>query len=263
VKRGYQFGFSARRAAMHDVQGRERKARTMVAVLEDYLGDRLGDLRLLNVGGSAGIIDSYLSNHFGNVVGIDIDESAIAHAEKNYTKPNLLFLVGDALNLEFRNGSFDVVICSQVYEHVADAEKMMAEIFRVLQPGGVCYFAASNRIRWNEPHYNLPLLSVLPRSLADIYVKAAGKADHYYEKHYTFWGLQRLVKEFAVHDYTSKIAENPSKYFADYMIKPGSAKAAIAMFILKRLRWLSPGYIWLLEKPGNAPHTGVLQAARR
>lgn len=165
---------------MYDVAARERKARTVVAVLEDYLDRSLKELSLLDIGGSTGIIDNYLSNYFGRVVGIDIDESAIKHAKETYQKKNLEFLVGDAINLQFSNESFDVVICSQVYEHVPDAKKMFNEIFRILKPEGVCYFTANNRLMLNEPHYNLPLLSVIPRPLAHIYIRIAGKGSYYY-----------------------------------------------------------------------------------
>ena len=77
----------------------------------------------------------------------------------------------------------------------------------------------------NEPHYNLPLLSVLPRSLAHLYVKLSGKGDSYYEKHFTYWGLKKLVNMFEITDYTPKILSKPAKYKADYMIKPNSIPA--------------------------------------
>ena len=234
---------------MYDVPARERKARTMVAVLGDYLKLPLNTRRLLNVGGSAGIIDNYLSGHFSSVIGIDIDEPAVKHARNNYAKPNLEFQVADALNLPFSDNAFDVVVCSQVYEHVPDAQKMMDEIFRVLVPGGVCYFAASNRLMWNEPHYNLPLLSVIPRPLAHIYVRLMGRARYYHELHYTYWGLRNLVKSFIVHDYTPKMICDPQKYSIEYMIASGSVKAFIAGFVAEHIIWLCPSYIWLLEKP--------------
>lgn len=248
MERGYQYGFSERGSAMYDADGRKRKARTMVAVLQDHFGSDLANLSLLNVGGSAGIIDNYLADYFGSVTGVDIDAPAIAHARATYSKSNLHFEVGDALNLEFPPESFDVVICSQVYEHVADAKRMMAGIFAVLAPGGVCYFAANNRLMLIEPHYGLPLLSLLPRTIAHVYIRLTGKAGFYYEKHLTYWGLRDLTKSFTVHDYTQKIVRDPSRYFADYMFKPCATKAITARFVTKNLHWLSPGYIWLLEK---------------
>lgn len=234
---------------MYDILSRERKAKTMVAVLEDFLGQPLNNYRLLNVGGSAGIIDNYLADHFFSVIGLDIDEPALMYARNNFAKPNLEFHVGDALNLPFQDNTFDVVVCSNVYEHVPDAHKMMDEIYRVLAPSGVCYFAARNRLMWNEPHYNLPLLSVVPRPLAHIYIRLMGKAHHYHELHYSYWGLRNLVKSFVVHDYTTKMISDPKKYSIEYMIAPGSVKAFIAGFIAKHIRWMCPSYIWLLEKP--------------
>jgi ubiquinone/menaquinone biosynthesis C-methylase UbiE len=234
---------------MYDTLAREQKARTMVAVLENHLQSSLKTLNLLNVGGSTGIIDNYLSDHFGAVASIDIDSAAIHYAQTHFQKDNLQFQVGDALNLEFPDNSFDVVICSQVYEHVPLPQKMMDEIFRVLKPSGVCYFAAGNRLMWNEPHYNLPLLSVLPRPLSHLYVKLTGKAEYYHELHYTYWGLKSLTKRFIVKDVTLEMVLEPSKYHIDYMLPAGTAKAFVSKMFVRYLRWLCPGYIWLLYKP--------------
>ncbi|MCK7597125.1 class I SAM-dependent methyltransferase [Microbulbifer sp. CAU 1566] len=49
--------------------------------------------------------------------------------------------VGDALQLPFANDFFDVVICSEVLEHIPDYQGVLAEINRVLKPGGI--FAAT------------------------------------------------------------------------------------------------------------------------
>lgn len=249
MDRGYQYDFSTLNGAMYDVVGRTRKAETMLRVLADFAGDRLGTLTLLNVGGSAGIIDDHLAQRVGRVVGIDIDANAIRFAQERYQRPNLEFRLGDAMALDYPDASFDAVVCSQVYEHVPDAAKMMREIFRVLKPGGVCYFAASNRLMWNEPHYNLPLLSVLPRALAHRYVRWAGKADHYHELHFSYWGLRRLVAGFRLHDYTRRLAREPVAFGVDYMIPPAGPKHALVNLVATFAFWLMPGYIWLLEKP--------------
>ncbi len=251
MARGYQLDFSKQHPDMFEVQGRERKARTMLAVLQEFRGTSLSGDAVLNVGGSAGIIDNYLSEYVGRVVGLDIDAIAVKHAHDTYRKENLHALVADALRLPFASESFDVVICSHVYEHVPDARKMMAEIDRVLKVGGVCYFAAGNRLAVHEPHYQLPFLSILPRPLAHLYLRALGKGTHYYEKHLTYWGLKSLAGRFRCHDYTAKIIADPRRYQADYMLRPGSRKQAVATLVSSHLNWLTPGYIWLLEKvPG-------------
>lgn len=235
---------------MYNRDGRQKKASTMIHVLSDHFDSSLRDMTLLNVGGSAGIIDEYLSRHFAHVTGIDIDEKAIRYAQANFRKENLRLELGDALDLKYPDDSFDVVICSQVYEHVADANLLMAEMFRVVRPGGVVYFAAGNRIMVNEPHYKLPFLSVLPRPLSHLYMRLAGKGDFYYERHLTYWGLKKLVAKFELLDYTPKILTDPATYDADYMVRPGTLKHKVAAFLSRNLIWLVPGYIWLLKKPG-------------
>ncbi len=248
-QRGYQHNYSSLSESMHDNVLREQKAATMTAVLGDYFSRPLNDLRVLDIGASTGIIDNYLAQHFQSVVGIDIDSKAIEFANNTFNKENLRFCVGDALDTKQTEASFDVVICSQIYEHVPDAPAMMAEIFRVLKPGGVCYFAAGNRIMWNEPHYKLPLLSVIPRPLAHRYVRLSGKADHYHELHLSYWGLKKLVSKFERIDYTKCMLSDPEKFKIDYMTKAGSLKQVTAVTISKMAPWLLPGYIWLLRKP--------------
>ena len=44
---------------------------------------------------------------------------------------------GDALNLPFRDGSFDLVLCNNMLEHVYDVKTAIAEMYRVLQDGGM------------------------------------------------------------------------------------------------------------------------------
>ena len=248
LSRGYQYDFSKNSPYVYDVENRERKARTMVAVLADFLPEPLENYELLNVGGSAGAIDNYLADCFKKVVGTDIDDSAIQHAREVFVKDNLEFQIADALNLPFSNESFDIVVCSHVYEHVPDPVRMFVEIHRVLRPGGVCYFSAGNRLMWNEPHYNLPLLSVLPRPLAHLYIRLAGKADYYHEKHLSYWGLKKLVSAFKRNDYTVRLIDEAGKFHTEYMLPPGSFKTAVARTVSTRAYWACPGYIWVLEK---------------
>lgn len=250
-QRGYQYGFSKFSTAMHDAQGRKRKAVTMVEVLNDYFDVPLSQLHALDMSASTGIIGNYLASYFASVLGMDIDSDAIASANQTHSKGNLRFREGDALNTELPAESVDVVICSQLYEHVPDATKMIDEVFRVLRPGGICYFAAGNRMMWNEPHYRLPLLSVIPRPLAHFYIRLSGKAKRYHELHFSYWGLKRLVRRFELIDYTAKIIRTPGAFKAEYMLPPNSRKLSIARAVAKYAYWLVPGYIWLLRKPGE------------
>ena len=251
--RAYQRNFSEiLPEAMFDSQRREKKAKTMVAVLNDYFRTDLKSFSVLDIGSSTGIIANYLSKYFGKVIGIDIDAPAIKYARDNFIKENLAFEMGDSMTLDFPQNMFDVVICAHVYEHVPDANRLIQEIHRVLRPDGVCYFAAGNRLNIKEPHYNLPFLSVIPRPLAHIYMKIEGKGKFYYEKHLSYWGLKRIVRNFERIDYTERVIANPQFFHADYMIQEDTIKARLARFIVHYVYWLCPSYIWLLRKTAQS-----------
>ena len=251
MKLDYQSNFSSLYpAAAADVEGRRRKARTIAAVFADFFGgwERLKSLRLLDVGAGIGVIDHSLGPYFGEVLGIDIDADAIAGAAQLPALPNVSFRVGDAMQIPVADESFDAVLCAHVYEHVPDAPRLMREIARVLKPGGVCYFAAGNRYQLMEPHYRLPLLSVVPKPVAHVYLRAIGRGRHYYESHLSVGGLRALVRDFTLRDYTRRLIDEPARFEVDYMLRPGSLKHRVASGIGKLAYALVPTYIWLLEK---------------
>lgn len=102
--------------------------------------------RVLDVGCGNGGISLLLAELRPDlqITGIDFEskplEDAAAYATRNGLK-NLAFEQGDAHRLKYENGSFDGVVCQTVLTHVRDAETVIREIARVLNPGGV-FFAA-------------------------------------------------------------------------------------------------------------------------
>ncbi|NCT66718.1 MAG: class I SAM-dependent methyltransferase [Rhodanobacteraceae bacterium] len=250
-RRGYQHDFAENHAEMYSDEGRVRKANTTRLILAEAFSDRLARAEVLNVGCSTGIIDAELAPSVGSLTGIDIDASAIRFAQQSHNAPNLTFQVGDAMNIDAPDASFDIVLCAQVYEHVPDPMRLMSEIERVLKPGGACYFAATNRLNPIEQHYKLPLLSVVPVSWAHHYLQLLGRGDYYYERHMTHGQLRRLVAQFDVEDITLRVLDDPDRYEAGYLF--AGRKLALARFIRRIAYWAFPGYIWLLWKSPGKP----------
>jgi 2-polyprenyl-3-methyl-5-hydroxy-6-metoxy-1,4-benzoquinol methylase len=247
----YQFGYLEHFAEFQLDQARQvRKAEKILSVLEDFYGgpNSLSALTLLDLGCSAGLITRMYSERFLRTVGIDIDIPAVEYAAKNFSSEKLEFVVGDAMNTGFSSGSFDVVTCTHVYEHVPDSSRLMEEIHRILKQGGICHFTAQNRMAVMEPHYGLPFLSMLPKSMAHWYLRILGKGDLYYENHLSLGGLRRLVAEFECHDYTAEIIRDPVQYHATEMLTPGSLKQKIALGVTQTLYFLCPTYVWILKK---------------
>jgi 2-polyprenyl-3-methyl-5-hydroxy-6-metoxy-1,4-benzoquinol methylase len=256
-KRNYQLGYSLLHPEVTDSDSRKRKAETATLVLEYYLGRPLSGLRILDVGGSSGIMAEFMALRGNTVTVIDMDEHAIELAHARATSCSVSYHVADAMSIPFADGCFDAVLCCHVYEHVPDPRRMMAEMHRILRPGGVCYFTAGNRMAWREPHYGLPLLSVLPRALAHHYLRLSRRGTHYHEKHLGLPGLRKLVREFSLNDMTALMLSDPARFRIDYMVKPTGAVRWVAHFIAHYLPVVCPGFIWVLEKSSTqAPRRG-------
>jgi len=247
-QRGDQHGFSELHdKTSYDAANRIRKAETLLSILREEAGEDLSGLRLLDVGASTGYIAEHLATHLGHVTGLDIDDAAIEYAQQSFSRDNLEFRVGDAMQTECETASMDIVVCTHIYEHVPDDRRLMAEIHRVLKPDGLCYFTAGNRFQLMEPHYRLPFLSVIPRVCANWYLRLLGRGKIYYEKHRSLPGLRSLVRDFDITDYTLRAIEEPQHFKTAYMVPPRSLKQRVAAFIVRHLYGLCPTYIWVLR----------------
>jgi ubiquinone/menaquinone biosynthesis C-methylase UbiE len=65
--------------------------------------------------------------------------------------------------LPFTDNSFDVVISDQVFEHVKNYDETLAEISRVLKPGGISLHFFPSRYTPIEPHIYVPLATIIQK----------------------------------------------------------------------------------------------------
>ncbi len=97
-------------------------------MLARWLGELSRDARILDLGCGSGSLRSQLEGR--NVFGVDLDARELART------PALRGVVAMSNRLPFRDGAFDLVISNHSMEHFADAAGAIAEIGRVLAPGG-------------------------------------------------------------------------------------------------------------------------------
>ncbi|WP_298019055.1 class I SAM-dependent methyltransferase [uncultured Dysosmobacter sp.] len=70
------------------------------------------------------------------VIGIDNDASAAEKAREKFAEKGLLFEQMDAAAMDYPDDTFEVVALSNTLHHIEDYGKVLAEMLRVLKPGG-------------------------------------------------------------------------------------------------------------------------------
>ncbi len=260
-ERGEQLAYSELMDKMLDERTRRQKAAKIIAVLRHGLGvSDLSGLVALDVGCSAGFIADELALAGATTHGVDIDEPGLAKAQARFgDRVDFRLARGEAL--PFPDNSLDIVVLNHIYEHVVDPEAVLADIHRVLRPGGVLYLGLGHRWQVIEPHHRLPFLSWLPRRAADRYVALAGKGTHYYERYETPAGLRALVSAFDTWDYTLPVLADPTA-FAGGDVVPGVVSRLPAR-VLSMLLPVVPTYLWLAFKGSGEPSGPALPVPPR
>ena len=213
-------------------------------------GANLTRSRVLDVGCSAGLITRTLASVSQLVVGVDIDPNAVAYAQLHRIADEpALFTAASGEALPFASETFDIVVCNHVYEHVRDSRKLMDEVHRVLKPGGYCYFAGGHRLQLLEPHYRLPLLSWLPQTLADHYLRWSKRGEHYREEFLLPWQLHSMFAGFSSARFVSGAMLHEWRRFElspDWWPKVCGDRLPRPMALVAS--WLAPTYVWLVRK---------------
>ena len=141
-----------------------------------YIAERCGGLRgkaVLDVGCGGGVLAEAMAGEGARVTGIDLSEKALAvanlHQLESGLKVEYRLVAAEALAAE-TPGSFDLVTCMEMLEHVPDPGSTVAACARLVKPGGKVVFATINR---NPKAYLLAVvgaeyvLRLLPRGTHD------------------------------------------------------------------------------------------------
>lgn len=126
--------------------------------------------------------------------------TAVRAARYNLPLP-VAAAAGEALPLP--DATYDIVTCWDVLEHVQSPDALLAELGRVLRPGGLLLITAINRFAFRDPHYHLPLLNWIPRPVAEALIALSGRRkggafrdkQRLSEMHYFTWNALRAVAD--------------------------------------------------------------------
>jgi 2-polyprenyl-3-methyl-5-hydroxy-6-metoxy-1,4-benzoquinol methylase len=112
-------------------------------VIESWLAARgRRDLDIIDVGCGAAWLEPRLSP-FGRVTATDLSDEVLSRAKTRM--PEVRFVAGDFMALEFGKSAFDAIVTLEVLSHVADQHAFIAKLHGMLRPGGQLMLATQNR----------------------------------------------------------------------------------------------------------------------
>lgn len=154
----------------------ERYQADRLRQIEEFCGPVAGR-RVLDLGCGMGGLVVALRQAGARAVGHDPNRAygaICALRAARYDLP-LPFVTATGEALPFEEGAFDIVVCLDVLEHAESLERTLAEIARVLAPGGHAIVTATNRLVFRDPHYHLRGINWLPRPWAEAIIRRRGR----------------------------------------------------------------------------------------
>ncbi len=120
--------------------------RVLLASIRARLGDGLKDMTVVDLGCGGGILAEPLARAGARVVGLDISHPSLLACRRHAAGISRLSLVrGDVRAPPLAPAWADLVLCSDVLEHVPDWRAVMVAAAHLLRPGGTLFAATINR----------------------------------------------------------------------------------------------------------------------
>lgn len=123
----------------------ENRFNVVIPKIETEIAEAKTKLTIIDIGCGDGIYEKYLSKsalNKVNIIGIDFSKKQLSKAKRYFNKTYCVDL--DSKKTPLKSNSADLIICSEVLEHVFFPEKTIAEISRILKPGGHLIFTTPN-----------------------------------------------------------------------------------------------------------------------
>ena len=125
--------------------------------LQRYLSTRnlVKGLNVLDLACGEGYGSALLAETAESVIGMDIDQETVDHANEKYRKINLSFRQGDAANIPLKDHSIDAVVSFETIEHIDEMlqNQFLQEIDRVLKQDGLLIMSTPNKAVYSDRYH--------------------------------------------------------------------------------------------------------------
>lgn len=226
--------YYAEQSASEQTRQHFENVRQVLLNLRSELGLATTSLDVVDVGCGAGAQALAWARDRHRVRGVDISAPLIELARKRAGDASLPaeFYVGSATELPLVDGSADVVLVSELLEHLPDWQACVNESLRVLRPGGVVYFSTTNRLCPIQQEFDLPLYSWYPAALK-LYCERCAVTTHKHWVQYTSFPAVHWFSFYQLRDYLNARGVSARDRF-DIMEPKGSALRSTVKSAIRR-----------------------------
>ncbi len=198
--------FDALAARWWDPEGEFRPLHEINPLRLDWIRQHvsLDSLKIVDIGCGGGILAESMANAGGVVTGIDMAEGPLAvarlHRHESGAEVDYRQSTAEAL-ADAEPGSYDVVTCLEMLEHVPDPSAVIRSCFELVRPGGHVFFSTINR---NPKSFLFAIVG------AEYILKLLPAGTHEYEKFIRPSELEEWARHAGlVHESSIGMAYNP------------------------------------------------------
>jgi MoaA/NifB/PqqE/SkfB family radical SAM enzyme/SAM-dependent methyltransferase/glycosyltransferase involved in cell wall biosynthesis len=170
-----------------------------------------------------------LAREAAYIAGVEIDEPTVQHARSRYIKDNLEFMEGSILAVPIESErKFDVVVCFEALEHIAEHDELLSEVKRLLKDDGLFIVSTPNKaVYTDEPDYYNPFhvkelrfdefSSLLRRYFKHLYIFGqrvyAGSNMWSIHEHKSPGYIEEVIRKGDTEFYSTEITSKEPVYF--------------------------------------------------
>ena len=155
--------------------------------------------RVLDIACGFGYGSYLLADHQADsVVGIDVSDVAIVYAQTHYAHENILYIVQDILSLsKDALGLFDVIVCFETIEHIADPKGAIHVLSSLLTPDGLLIISVPNE--GEQPSSNpFHLTTFTQKSFSDLLNESFVSVEFYCQSYVLGSGITRYIDDIGL-----------------------------------------------------------------